>query len=170
MYQPEPGQKAHPDIYRLQKSHLFIGAGGKRTPIHQKRKKRPRKNHIAGRQRLQRGENKVALTWTLSSGAALVPSSSRSHPLSIERDGKSTPIDERRKERHPVVQVQRARRRALENANWRRWNRPWTVACRVGSVKFSRRKLRHAYDNSADSEDVAGAREPSVHMHCIFCF
>ena len=41
-------------------------------------------------------------------------------------------------------------------------------AYRVGSVNFSRRKLGHAYDNSTDSENVAGAREPSVHAHFIF--
>ena len=41
---------------------------------------------------------------------------------------------------------------------------------RVGSVNFSRRKLGHAHDNSADSENVAGAHEPSVHAHFIFRF
>ena len=41
---------------------------------------------------------------------------------------------------------------------------------RVGSVNFSRRKLGHAHDNSADSENVPGAREPSVHAHFIFRF
>ena len=41
---------------------------------------------------------------------------------------------------------------------------------RVGSENFSRRKIGHAHDNSADSENVAGAREPSVHAHFIFCF
>ena len=37
-------------------------------------------------------------------------------------------------------------------------------------MNFSRRKLGHAHDNSADSENVAGAREPSVHAHFIFRF
>ena len=41
---------------------------------------------------------------------------------------------------------------------------------RFGSVNFSRRKLGHAHDNSADSENVAGARQPSVHPHFIFRF
>ena len=45
-----------------------------------------------------------------------------------------------------------------------------TQAYRVGSVNFSRWKLGHAHDNSADSENVAGAREPSVHAHFIFRF
>ena len=39
---------------------------------------------------------------------------------------------------------------------------------RVGSANFSRRKIGHPHDNSADSENVAGAREPSVHAHFIF--
>ena len=39
---------------------------------------------------------------------------------------------------------------------------------RVGSANFSRRKIGHAHDNSADSENVAGAREPSVDAHFIF--
>ena len=43
-------------------------------------------------------------------------------------------------------------------------------AYQVGSVNFSRRKIGHAHDNSADSENVAGAREPSVHAHFIFHF
>ena len=43
-------------------------------------------------------------------------------------------------------------------------------AYRVGSAKFSRRKIGHAHDNSADSENVAGVREPSVHAHFIFRF
>ena len=37
-------------------------------------------------------------------------------------------------------------------------------------MNFSRRKIGHAHDNSADSENVAGAREPSVHAHFIFRF
>ena len=37
-------------------------------------------------------------------------------------------------------------------------------------MNFSRRKLGHAHENSADSENVAGAREPSVHTHFIFRF
>ena len=41
---------------------------------------------------------------------------------------------------------------------------------RVGSANFSRRKIGHAHDNSADSENVAGARGPSVHAHFIFRF
>ena len=40
----------------------------------------------------------------------------------------------------------------------------------VGSMNFSRRKIGHAHDNSAASENVAGAREPSVHAHFIFRF
>ena len=41
---------------------------------------------------------------------------------------------------------------------------------RVGSGNFSQRKTGHAHDNSADSEYVAGAREPNVHAHFIFHF
>ena len=37
-------------------------------------------------------------------------------------------------------------------------------------MNFSRRKPGHAHDNSADSENVAGAREPSVHAHSFFHF
>ena len=44
------------------------------------------------------------------------------------------------------------------------------LSYRVGSVNFSRPKLGHAHDNSADFENVAGAREPSVHGHVIFRF
>ena len=40
----------------------------------------------------------------------------------------------------------------------------------VGSANLSRRKIGHAHDNSADSENVAGAREPSVHGHFMFLF
>ena len=43
-------------------------------------------------------------------------------------------------------------------------------AYRVGSANFLRRKIGHAHDNSADSENVAGAHEPSVHAHFIFRF
>ena len=41
---------------------------------------------------------------------------------------------------------------------------------RVGSANFSRRKIGHAHENSTDSENVAGAREPSVHAHFISRF
>ena len=41
---------------------------------------------------------------------------------------------------------------------------------RVGSVNFSRRKIGHAHDNSADYENVAGAPQPNVHAHIIFRF
>ena len=44
----------------------------------------------------------------------------------------------------------------------------WTH--RVRSANFSRRKIGHAHDNSADSENVAGACEPNVHAHFIFRF
>ena len=44
------------------------------------------------------------------------------------------------------------------------------VSYRVGSANFLRREIGHAHDNSADSENVAGAREPSVHAHFIFHF
>ena len=47
---------------------------------------------------------------------------------------------------------------------------PRSSPYRVGSANFSRRKIGHAHDNSADSENVAGAREPSVHAHFIFRF
>ena len=43
-------------------------------------------------------------------------------------------------------------------------------AYRVGPANFSRRKTGHAHDNSADSENLAGAREPNVHVHFIFRF
>ena len=46
----------------------------------------------------------------------------------------------------------------------------WRCSYRVGSANFSRRKIGHAHDNSADSENAAGAREPSVHAHFIFRF
>ena len=41
---------------------------------------------------------------------------------------------------------------------------------RIGSANFSRRKIGHAHDNSADSENVAGAHEPSVLARFIFRF
>ena len=41
---------------------------------------------------------------------------------------------------------------------------------RVGSANFSQRKIGHAHDNSADSENVAGAPQPNVHAHFIFRF
>ena len=41
---------------------------------------------------------------------------------------------------------------------------------RVGSANFSRRKIGNAHDKSADSENVAGASEPNVQAHFIFCF
>ena len=44
------------------------------------------------------------------------------------------------------------------------------VTYRVGSANFSRLKIGHAHDNSADSENVAGACEPNVHAHFIFLF
>ena len=37
-------------------------------------------------------------------------------------------------------------------------------------MNFSQRKIRHAHDNSADSEDVAGVPQRSVHAHFIFRF
>ena len=82
MHQPEPTQNTPPDTYRFQKSHFSIWRGGKRTQIHQRRTKRPSatKNQTAVRRRFQKAEKKVALTWTLSSGAVLVPSRSRRHP------------------------------------------------------------------------------------------
>ena len=46
----------------------------------------------------------------------------------------------------------------LRNSHW------------VGSASFSRRKIGHAHDNSADSENVAGARQPNAHAHFIFSF
>ena len=36
--------------------------------------------------------------------------------------------------------------------------------------ELSRRKIGHAHDNSADSENDAGAREPNVHAHFIIRF
>ena len=39
-----------------------------------------------------------------------------------------------------------------------------------GSANFSRRKIGHAHDNFADSENVTGARQPNVHAHFIFHF
>ena len=44
------------------------------------------------------------------------------------------------------------------------------MAYRVGSANFSRRKIGHAHANFADSKNVAGEREPSVHAHFIFRF
>ena len=43
-------------------------------------------------------------------------------------------------------------------------------AYRVGSANFSQRKIGHAHDNSADSENVAGAPQPNVHAHFVFRF
>ena len=40
----------------------------------------------------------------------------------------------------------------------------------LASANFSRQKIGHAHDNSTDSENVAGAREPNVHAHFIFRF
>ena len=37
-------------------------------------------------------------------------------------------------------------------------------------MNFSRRKIGHAHDNSADSENVAGVREPNVHAYFISRF
>ena len=37
-------------------------------------------------------------------------------------------------------------------------------------MNFSRWKIEHAHDNSADFENVAGAHEPNVHTHFIFRF
>ena len=44
------------------------------------------------------------------------------------------------------------------------------MAYRVVSANFSRRMTGHAHDNSADSENVAGAYELSVHARFIFRF
>ena len=41
---------------------------------------------------------------------------------------------------------------------------------RVGSANFSQRKIGHGHDTSADSEDVAGVSQRSVHSHFIFRF
>ena len=41
---------------------------------------------------------------------------------------------------------------------------------RVGSANFLQRKIGHAHDNSADSENVAGAPQQSVHAHLTFRF
>ena len=43
-----------------------------------------------------------------------------------------------------------------------------SVSYPVGSVDFLRRKIGLAHDNSADSENVAGAHEPNVHVYFIF--
>ena len=40
----------------------------------------------------------------------------------------------------------------------------------VGSANFSRWKIGHEHDNSVDSGNVAGAREPIVHAHFVFRF
>ena len=44
------------------------------------------------------------------------------------------------------------------------------MAYRVVSANFSRRMTGHAHDNSANSENVAGACELSVHTHFIVRF
>ena len=41
---------------------------------------------------------------------------------------------------------------------------------RVRSANFSQRKIGHAHDNSADTENVAGAPQPNLHAHFIFRF
>ena len=43
-------------------------------------------------------------------------------------------------------------------------------AYRVGSANFSQRKIGHVHDNSADSGNVAGVPQRSVHAHFIFRF
>ena len=43
-------------------------------------------------------------------------------------------------------------------------------AYRVSSANFPQRKIGHAHDNSADSENVAGAPQRSVHANFIFRF
>ena len=40
----------------------------------------------------------------------------------------------------------------------------------LGKRTFLRRKIVHAHDNSADSENTAGARDPNVLEHFIFRF
>ena len=40
----------------------------------------------------------------------------------------------------------------------------------IVTASFLRRKIWHAYDNSADSENVVDAREPTVDVHFIFRF
>ena len=44
------------------------------------------------------------------------------------------------------------------------------MSYRVGSVNFSQGKIGHAHNNSAYSENVAGAREWNMHVHFIFRF
>ena len=48
----------------------------------------------------------------------------------------------------------------------------WQISTtyRVGSVNFSQRKIGQAHHSSADSENVAGARETNVHAHFNFGF
>ena len=62
---------------------------------------------------------------------------------------------------------------------WLFYQKAWNVygafadknnSYRVGSANFSQRKIGHAHDNSANSENVAGAPQRSVHVHFIFCF
>ena len=48
--------------------------------------------------------------------------------------------------------------------------KPRIPSYRVGSENFLPRKIGHAHDNSADSEDVAGARESNVHAYFTFRF
>ena len=45
-----------------------------------------------------------------------------------------------------------------------------SLAYRVGSANFLQWKIGHAHDNSADSENVAGASQPNVHARFIFRF
>ena len=45
---------------------------------------------------------------------------------------------------------------------------PGQHSYQVGSANFSQRKIWHAHDNSADSENVAGAPRRSVHAQFIF--
>ena len=62
MHQPasESRQNTPPATYRLKKLHFSIGRGGKRTPIQQKRKKRPSatKTRTAGRRRLLKAKKR----------------------------------------------------------------------------------------------------------------
>ena len=62
---------------------------------------------------------------------------------------------------------------------WRWWTKKATkqeqsssriLHIELGQRSFLRRKIGHAHENSADSENVVGAREPNVHAHFVFRF
>ena len=125
IHQPEPTQNTPPDTYRLQKSHFSIGRGGKRTPIRQKRTKRPSatKNQTAGRRRLRKAKKKSSTDLNAELRRRLGAQQIERSPL-VDWEGWQEHSN-RRKEKgktssraSPTGQTKSTRK-----VNWRRWNR-----------------------------------------------